>query len=327
MTHVLRALLLACALALPAAASADYGAPGPHDITVEDDVMRDDGRDRAVPYRLYRPADLEGARPVVIFSHGLGGSTEAAPYLGEHLASHGYLALHVQHPGSDESIWGDAENPAEIVGALKEAMRDPRSALARFQDIPFVVDELERWNAAGPLAGHIDLGAIGMSGHSYGARSTLIAAGETVGRRGLSFKEPRLKAAIAYSPNLPQRGADRDGLYDAIDIPLLHVTGTEDDMPLGEDRDFDPEQRAEPFARIPHRPQYLLVLDGADHSVFGGRAGRRGARPDDPAYWEVVEAASLAFWEAHLKGDAAALAYLQDGPDSPLVARYEAKTP
>lgn len=45
----------------------------------------DSKRDRRVPLRIYR-CESKTARPVVLFSHGLGGSREGNPYLGHHSA-------------------------------------------------------------------------------------------------------------------------------------------------------------------------------------------------------------------------------------------------
>jgi predicted dienelactone hydrolase len=63
----------------------------------------DAARSRAVPVRLYWPhAATPGAKvPLVLFSHGIGGSRRGYSYLGQHWATHGYASLHVQHVGSD----------------------------------------------------------------------------------------------------------------------------------------------------------------------------------------------------------------------------------
>ncbi len=299
------------------------------DIVVEDGAFIDAERERSIPYRLYRPATLEGPHPVVIFCHGLGGSREGAAYLGAHLADHGYLALHIEHPGTNRDILQGAQSRSEALGQkMRQATRDRAASRARFEDVPFVVDQLEVWNASGRLAGAIDLSRIGMSGHSYGAVSTLVAAGKSLVPGGqFTFKEPRIVAAIAYSPNTRAvRGSSTT--YREVDIPILHVTGTEDGDPLGaRGPDFDPATRTLPFAHIDFSPQYLLVFDGADHMVFSGRVDRQGPRPNDEAYWELTKTVSLAFWDAHLRSDRNAAEMLEDGPwsDDPLVASWDLK--
>jgi predicted dienelactone hydrolase len=68
----------------------------------------DVSRDRKVPVKVYLPA-TKLPQAVVIFSHGLGGSRENSAYLGEHWAAHGYVAVFVQHAGSDEAVWKGVE--------------------------------------------------------------------------------------------------------------------------------------------------------------------------------------------------------------------------
>ena len=63
----------------------------------------DSDRNREVPVKIYLTPSNE-PQPVVLFSHGLGGSRNASPYLGNHWAENGYIAVFVQHKGSDSSI-------------------------------------------------------------------------------------------------------------------------------------------------------------------------------------------------------------------------------
>jgi hypothetical protein len=54
-----------------------------------------------------------------------------------------------------------------------------------------------------------------------------------------------------------------------------------------------------------------LVLDQAEHSIFMDRklAGER--RPRNPEHLRAIEAISTAFWDAYLRDDPAAKAWLQ----------------
>lgn len=288
----------------------DYFAGGPHAVVIEDNAFTDTKRKRTVPYKLYRPEMLNGKLPVVFFSHGLGGSREGAPYLGRHLASYGFLAFHIQHPGSDGSLIEGATRPGQVARALKKAARDWRAGIDRYEDVEFVIDSVKKLRKGkGLLRGHVDMKRIGFSGHSYGARTTLAVAGEKMGRRGRSFKDKRIKAAIAYSPALARRSKDPESALSPIDIPLFHMTGTEDATPgLG----LTAEDRQKPFAVIASSPQYLLVLEGGDHGVFNGERLRGGPRPTDEAQWRIIKGASLAFWQAYLNDDKKARRWLDE---------------
>ena len=81
---------------------------------VQDLDWFDSARDRAVPVKLFWP-DAARARtvPLVVFSHGIGGSRRGYSYLGRHWAAQGYASLHLQHVGSDRSLWGG--NPFALV--------------------------------------------------------------------------------------------------------------------------------------------------------------------------------------------------------------------
>lgn len=264
-------------------------------------TFRDRSRGRLVPFRMYLPDPSPEPAPVVIFSHGLGGSRDAAPYLGHALARAGYFGVFIQHPGTDSSLLDGAETPQEIQQRLAMAVMVPGNMIERFSDLPFVLDQLEKMNATSALAGRLDLTRIGMIGHSYGARGTMAAAGQAFGFHGTRFKEPRIRAGVPLSPNVTVGpGQSLAGIYDAIDIPLLHVTGSGDGM-MG-DVDFDPLSRTIPYQTITAPDQYLLVLDGASHSTFSGRV-------DDGDGGEVQEVIALLvvlFLNAHLRGDAAA---------------------
>ena len=108
-------------------------------------VVRDQGRQRDIPLRVYLPA-AAGKAPVAHFSHGLGGSRLNSPYLGQHWGARGYVVVYLQHGGSDEDVWRDLP-PAERLAALEREASIQNFQL-RVQDVPAVLDQLERWNGS-----------------------------------------------------------------------------------------------------------------------------------------------------------------------------------
>ncbi|MCX7833410.1 MAG: dienelactone hydrolase family protein [Ignavibacteria bacterium] len=261
-------------------------------------------RKRDVPYKVYYKENLTGKSPVIIFSHGLGGSVEAGQYLGEHLARNGYICFHIQHIGSDESVWEGVRSQKEAIEKLKESLKDYKNAVNRFKDIPFVIDEIIKLNKTSEtFKEHIDTNNIGIIGHSYGARTVLITAGEKVLKGTMSFKEPRLKVGVALSPNFSENPPDDiRKLYEDIDIPIFHITGTEDGDPLNRDKNFSPEDRTKPYKNITTSPQYLLVLYKAVHSTFNG--GERATKEDPylEEHLEDIKTGVTAFLNYYLKG-------------------------
>jgi predicted dienelactone hydrolase len=266
--------------------------------------------DRDVPYKMYIPADAKGALPVVLFSHGLGGTRDGAAYLLEYLAAHGYVVVAVQHHGSDgPALFGGSGEP--VTQPSQSRIREttsPAAAVERFKDIPFAIDALEEMNRSDAgLHGRLDMSHVGMSGHSFGAITTLVIAGQSSPRAGLMFADDRIKAAIAYSPSKPRQGDPADAFANIL-VPTFHMTGTDDHNPF--DASEPPSDRQIPYRSITRADRFLLVFNGGDHMVYSGRERRGGARPNDQAFQALVQKASLAYWDMYLRGNAEARTYL-----------------
>lgn len=292
--------------------------PAALDLTVHDAA-----RQRDIPLRVYLPARSAPAA-VVLFSHGLGGSREGYAYLGQHWSAHGLVAVAIQHPGSDDAVWKDVP-VAQRMAAMRQAA-NLKNTLARLKDVPAVLDQLARWNQTPghPLQGRLDLARVGMSGHSFGAVTTQAVSGQRDATGRASFTDARIKAAIAMSPNSPpiERNPDPFG---AVAIPWLLMTGTHDQGVVGE---ATVASRQAVYPALPAGGKYELVLAGAEHSAFSDRALPGDSQPRNPHHQRAILALSTAFWDAWLRDDAAARAWLDGaGPASVLQAgdRWQSK--
>ena len=63
------------------------------------------------------------------------------------------------------------------------------------------------------------------------------------------------------------------------------------------------------YPALPAGSKFELVLNGAEHSAFSDAKFQRGAARN-PNHHKVIEAFSTAFWDAYLKDNAAAKAWL-----------------
>jgi predicted dienelactone hydrolase len=277
--------------------------PAHVDLTVHDAA-----RNRDIPVRVYLPTNTT-PEPVVLFSHGLGGSRAGSIFLGEHWAARGYVAVFLQHPGSDDSVW-KGEPDQQRMGAMKRAA-SLDNFLLRVRDVPAVLNQLEIWNAdkTNPLAGRLDLKKVGMSGHSFGAVTTEAVSGETMPAGGQPFTDPRIRAAIAFSPSSPKTGSAAKA-FGSVKIPWLPMTGTKDVSPIS---DQDLASRLAVYPALHGAPKYEVVLHNAEHSAFTDRALPGDREPRNPNHHRVILALSTAFWDAYLRGDADALTWL-NGP-------------
>lgn len=278
------------------------------DETVSIEVLRyepvDASRSRTVPVKIYRVKSKE-ARPIIVFSHGLGGSRENGVYLAEHWARNGYVAVFVQHAGSDESVWKEAER-GERMAAMKQAASG-RSLLDRLGDIPFVLDQLELWNGepGHALHGALDLEHIGMTGHSFGAVTTQAMMGQKF-PLGKSFPDPRFDAFLPMSPSTG-RGVGATEAFGHIKAPVLCMTGTADTSVITPE--MTAESRREVYAALPAGDKYELVFEGGTHSAFSDGALFNEKQLEH--HHGAIQVISTRFWDAYLKGDAAAKAWLQ----------------
>jgi predicted dienelactone hydrolase len=197
--------------------------------------------------------------------------------------------------------------------AMRQAAADPSNAINRPLDVRFAIDQMEKLNTQedSPLKGRLNLDAVGMAGHSFGAYTTLAIAGQTfalpTGDQQLS--DPRVKAAIAMSSPVPRNKAMHAKAFGSIHIPCLHMTGTEDTSPIN---DTTAEERLIPFQHAKLADAYLVNFSGGDHLVFSGR-GRRRAKETDARFQELIRQSTTAFWDAYLQGDAKAKAWLAEG--------------
>ncbi len=267
-------------------------------VVATDTAWYDAQRNRSLPLKLRVP---QGARdtPVILFSHGLGGSRESGEAWGSHWAAAGYLVLHIQHPGSDSAANSAAANSLQ-------------QYLVRIQDVHFILDDLARRKIADdPLLAHADLTRVGISGHSFGAQTTLAVSGMRLGDKlenGVRPFDARIRAALAFSPTAagPESAeSDYPRRFGAIRMPFMTVTGTEDGDSTS--RGYPWENRQIPYQHMPPPDKYLLVLKGADHWLYGGPPGMpRGTRGQDAAIIRWTQLATTAFWDAHLKNDMSA---------------------
>nr|NDG60740.1 acetylhydrolase [Betaproteobacteria bacterium] len=238
-------------------------------------AWQDSARKRAVPARFYRPLARDradgAARPLVLFSHGLGGSRSGYRYLSDYLATEGIACLHPQHIGSDRSIWS-AGSPFTVGSRLLAASQDAE-AIARVQDLRFCLDQL----FASEFADQIDRQRIVVAGHSYGANSALLMGGARVVRNGIGvdLRDARPKAVIAMSAPPFYGEASWTSILSSMKLPSLHITCSEDVIRIpgllsGAD------DRVAIFEATAGLPKCLTMFEGGSHSVFTDREASGG---------------------------------------------------
>jgi predicted dienelactone hydrolase len=217
------------------------------------------------------------------------------------------VVVFIQHPGSDESVWKGVPF-REIMTAMKKAA-NLQSSLDRFADVPFVLDQLERWNAEEGHALHnkLDLEHIGMCGHSYGAVTTQALMGQKF-PSDRNAPDPRLDAFLPMSPSC-HRTMSPEESFGKIKAPVLCMTGTMDGSPINPAT--TPESRVRVYHGLPAGDKYQLIFKDGEHHAFGD--GGRRARKRIPHHHLAILKISTQFWNAYLKNDLTAKTWLQSG--------------
>lgn len=292
----------------------------------------------ALPPALHRPLTCrwpEQGPPagIVLFCHGLGSSGTEYADLSRHWAEHGYLVIHPTFADAISLV--AAAEPAlgldpqanlsrwtalpQVRALMHEILHAPASWLARLAVVEAVMAALPRileetCGAAAPLP-------VAIAGHSFGAYTAQLLAGAVIdlpGDPGRSFADPRFAAALLLSAQGRDQQGLRDGSWDALRGPVLTVTGTLDRGANGGGWGW----KSEPFTLATGPDQYLAVLDDADH-FLGGFAP--GPQRQVPAQAETVQALTLLFLDAHLRGDTQARSRLRSGPALPAPLLFRAR--
>jgi predicted dienelactone hydrolase len=250
--------------------------------TIEFAELVDSAREsRRVPIKVHVP-DWTGPFPVVVLSHGAGGSWDANHAQARHLASHGYVVLALEHIGSNTARMRQG---LRFAANMKAMTRDADEVLNRPKDVRFALDQAEQWNREHPqLKGRLDLARVGMVGHSFGAFTTLVACGARPALDWLTPSVPpgqglgpelgdaRIKACVALSPQGPGEPFFLESSYATINRPVLGISGSNDVQ-----QGTTPENRRRFFDHLPPGNKVLVWLTQADHAAFSDSSGSRAA--------------------------------------------------
>lgn len=286
----------------PVTARTGSGPSSPTPYRVRLTNLHDSRRARSLPLKLYLPDTAPAG--LILFSHGLGGCRESGSAWLSHWAGRRFAAIAVQHPGSDISLLRN-NSPLALRQAFRLAM-NPDELSCRADDLRFVLKRIGRERSFPDALNAVQ--RIGLCGHSFGAVTVQLLAGERRPEQPAHPLDPRVTAVLALSPSA--RHADKGpGLahrFGQIHLPFLSITGSRDDgMGLS---DITAANRELPYRHMPPGDKALLVFAGGTHLDFAGQASQAEGtvfpvRREAPAFKDNLLAASSAFWRAHLAGD------------------------
>jgi predicted dienelactone hydrolase len=164
----------------------------------------------------------EGLFPLVVVSHGSGGSSLTHRYLATYLARHGFVVALPEHPGNNRS-----DNALAGTHTLLE-------------DRPRQVRQVIDWvHSDATLGGYLVPERVAVLGHSLGGYTALAVTGgrpyaaphETPDRLPRAVPvtpDPRVRALVLLAPATPWFMAP--GALQDVHVPVLIVSGEKDGM-------------------------------------------------------------------------------------------------
>ncbi len=263
--------------------------------------------------------------PIVVISHGYTGYRTLMHYLGEHLASHGYVVAAIDHTDSTNKDVNFAESPySGFPSTLLNRSRDQVFTLNAVAQHSFFADDVDETRA----------GVIGYSMGGYGAMSTVggcYAFNDTTaatftgtqdpatvqlvkaalntcagGKPSSDDTLPAWKAALSLAPWGGQQQLFDTKSLSNIDVPVLFVAGDNDDI-----SGYDGIRWL--FDNTAHKDTKLLTIKNARHNVAPHPAPKEayGSEFDLGSYiepaWEeqklnaINEHFALALMNCHVK--------------------------
>lgn len=252
----------------------------------------------------HRDASVRKGRfPLIVFSHGNGGTRNQNTFWCDYLASHGYIVVSADHTANARLTVINGKPITFQAGERGNSAKD------RPLDMSFLLTQMIAWDKGADkrFAGRIDTDHAAATGMSFGSFTA----------HWVTDQDSRFKAVIAMS------GAPET--HTNLTIPSLRMLGTED-RTIGE--------RGNALIRANHAkhtgPSFLLEMKNGGHYSFtdifkinknfgdGAGQGKRQATgetfdytPMDVTY-KIINTYSVAFLGYYLKGEKEYMKFLRE---------------
>ncbi|MBI4191484.1 MAG: hypothetical protein HY525_13225 [Betaproteobacteria bacterium] len=249
------------------------------------------------------PSAAAGPYPLLVFSHGYGGSGLGAVFFTEALAARGWIVASPDHHDKHSAVrirTGQSKH-YDRLGLLRHAREiaasgpgDRGKYLYRLDEMRLALDGMLTSDPFGKL---IDGDRLAVGGHSFGGFTALGLCGTIKERHDL-----RIKAVLLFSTGAGGYLFREDELA-AVRIPSMLFMGERE-----EDQQRGSKTMSELSTKIYRNvssPKYFLEIKGASHFSFNNRFvdNHRARRlSGTEKQFDVIRRYSIAFLEKHVAG-------------------------
>ncbi|MBX9878427.1 MAG: GNAT family N-acetyltransferase [Candidatus Obscuribacterales bacterium] len=246
--------------------------------SVDDFVLHDKQRNKDLHMRITYPTE-EGKFPVIIFSHGAGGSKDGYRYLISYWVKNGFVCIQPSHADAITNTANKEQLFQTLMSTLRVLPTDYSGWANRVADIKLILSSLQSIQTSIPAV--MDTSHVGLGGHSYGAFTSMLLGGATVPKiASAKVKNPydgRVAAILVISPQgIKHRprdfGFDNKFSWKGLHGPAMFMTGSLDQTGW-----TMPKDRRAPYLDSPAGNKYLVDIKGANHLTFAGVGQREDA--------------------------------------------------
>jgi predicted dienelactone hydrolase len=264
----------------------------------------------------------KGPYPLLVFSHGYGGSGLSSAFFTEELAAQGWIVVAPDHNDQDsffrlrkgknktfdkKAFW---QHVSEITNS---GPQDRPRYMYRIQEIKTALNAML---SPGWFKDAIDETRVAVGGHSFGAFTALGLCGTIDGLR-----DPRIKAALLFSSGAAGYLYTESELA-KVRVPSMYFLGEKEERQT-RGKSTMLEIATKLYGNLPP-PKYFLEIKGGDHFSFNNQLVRSVGSwmlSGNEREFNVIRRYSIAFLETYVAGKPGYENVLNQ--QDPMLTRYE----